>query len=341
MSGDPVVEAEKLFAPLCDRQAVGLAVSGGADSLALLLLVARWREGRAEAPRIFVYSVDHGLRPEAAGEAAFVVTEATKLGLPARALRWEGSKPASGLQVAARTARYRLIAEAMAADGAELLLTAHHLADQAETVLMRLAHGSGVEGLRGMDAWAFVEGCEIYRPLLGTDPGMLCDLVDAAGLVPVDDPSNRDRDYERVRWRQLLPQLAALGLDAARLGTFAQRMADADAVIGDATEVEHMALVALPSAGHTELPHDRFALLPRAVAVRLLGQVLGTIGGNRKPHALGPLERLSDRLRTLEPLKQQTLHGCLVSSDGATIAIRREPGRRVKTPKLATEPSPH
>ena len=143
---DPAI----LFAPLGGAKSLGLAVSGGADSLALMLLAARWRDADPDAPTLYVYSVDHGLRPEAAAEVAFVLAEAARLGLPARALRWDGPKPATGLSEAARSARYRLIGEAMQRDGASILVTAHHLDDQAETVLMRLAHGSGLAGLRGM-----------------------------------------------------------------------------------------------------------------------------------------------------------------------------------------------
>ena len=153
------LDLETLFAPVAGAKSLGLAVSGGPDSLALMLLAAEW--ARAEGrPALIVYSVDHGAaargrRRGGDGRCA----EAAALGLAGARLRWEGDKPETGIQAAARKARYRLIAEAMAADGAEYLLTAHHLGDQAETVLMRMAHGSGIEGLRGMEPFALVEGC--------------------------------------------------------------------------------------------------------------------------------------------------------------------------------------
>ena len=162
-----------LFAPVAGRAVLGLAVSGGGDSLALMLLAARWARALATPPRLIVYTLDHRLRPEAAAEAAFVVETAAGLGLAARALCWPGAKPASGRPAAARAARYRLIGAAMLADGAELLLTAHHRDDQAETVLMRLAHGSGLEGLRGMARFADVEGVPVFRPLLEVAPAEL------------------------------------------------------------------------------------------------------------------------------------------------------------------------
>ena len=187
-----------------------------------------------------------------------------------------------------------------------------------------------------MDVMGFAEGCSIFRPLLEIDPDALRLVVREAGLAPIDDPSNRDLDYERVRWRALLPQLAALGLDAARLATFARRMDDANIVIAAQTEAAHLALPVRSSAGGVQLPHGRFAALPRAVGVRLLGQVLGEIGCNRKPRALAALESLRDRLVTHEPLKPMTLHGCVVSSDGIAIAVAPEPGRRPALP-IVTE----
>ena len=218
-------EIDRLFEPLELYEKLGLAVSGGPDSLALMLLAARWR--RPGRPELFVYTVDHGLRPEAAAEAAMVVSEAHARGLPARSLRWDGDKPTTGIQAAARKARYRLMAEAMARDGVAILATAHHLGDQAETVLMRLAHGSGIEGLRGMDALSLVEGCDVVRPLLGVRPEVLREVVSDAGLSPAHDPSNQDENYERVRWRLMLPALEAMGITLERLGTFARRMDDA------------------------------------------------------------------------------------------------------------------
>jgi tRNA(Ile)-lysidine synthase len=327
MPGLEELDIAALFEPVARSARLGLAVSGGPDSLALLLLAAEWAKSGGR-PELMVYSVDHGLRPEAADEVAMVLREAQRLGLRARGLRWEGNKPETGVQAAARKARYRLLAGAMAEDGAEYLLTAHHLGDQAETILMRLAHGSGIEGLRGMDEFSEVAGCRIYRPLLGFDPEQLHEIVEAAGLTPAADPSNVDRHYERVRWRQMMPALAELGLDLHRLGDFAIRMSDADALIGSEAERAFAALVHFGPDGDAELPHAGIAVLNRAVAVRLLGRVLRIVGGDRKPHALGAVEGLYDKLSGRVPLRAATLHGCIVESDGMTISVKPEAARR-------------
>lgn len=321
-----LIDSEAIFAPLAQFRRVGLAVSGGPDSLALLLLAAEYARRHRAHERFVVYSVDHGLRPEAAAEVAYVTDAAHQLGLAARALRWDGVKPASGVQQAARTARYGLIAEAMAADGAEILVTAHHLADQAETVLMRLAHGSGVEGLRGMDYLAEIGGLIVMRPLLAVDPADLAQLVAASDLVPAHDPSNLDTDYERVRWRQMLPQLAALGLDARRLSRFADRMRDADQAL--AAMAAQVAMEVDPVTGAGRMARANLVKLPRAVAIRVVAGLLDQVGGGQKPHDLAPVEVLTDRLRLEPALKRTSLHGCLISCDGATIVVAREAGRQ-------------
>jgi tRNA(Ile)-lysidine synthase len=335
LSGAPAVSPEALFAPLADYRAVGLAVSGGPDSLALMLLAAEYARKHA-APRFIVYSVDHGLRPEAADEVLFVMREAKRLGFTGRPLRWTGRKPRTRIQEAARAARYALIAEAMRDDGAEVLVTAHHLHDQAETVLMRLAHGSGLEGLRGMDYVSEVAGITIVRPLLGVDPADLRAVVERAGLTPVADPSNADEDYERVRWRAMLPQLAALGLDAQRINQFALRARQAnDALAGVAAQAQADPGEPAELTSY-ELDHASFSELPRATAVRILQRVLDRIGGDRKPRALAAVERLTSRL--MEGPLAATLHGCIVRSDGVTIRVAREPltgarARRVQPTK--------
>lgn len=316
-----------LFAAVADQPAIALAVSGGADSLALMLLAQRWAAGLANPPRIYVYSVDHGLRPEASDEVAMVLQAAQALGLAARGLSWTGNKPAAGVQEAARIARYRLMGAAMAEDGATVLLTAHHRQDQAETVLMRMAHGSGIEGLKGMAAMAEVEGIAVHRPLLGCDPAALRALVLEAGLVPAEDPSNADPHYERVRWRQAMPELAALGLDAAAIGVFAERMAEADAAIAQMADGCFSEIVRLDGFGAARIELMPFIGLSPAISTRVLGRVLNIVGGRQKPRALGQVERLRQSIADDSLAKTTTVLGCVVRIKDGAIAVAREPGR--------------
>jgi tRNA(Ile)-lysidine synthase len=324
---DNPADLNRLFAPVAAEPALALAVSGGADSLALLLLAHRWAQALGQAPRLQVYSLDHGLRAEAAEEVAMVLRVAAELGIAARALHWTGPKPQAGLQEAARTARYSLIGQAMAAEGIGVLLTAHHQQDQAETVLMRMAHGSGIEGLRGMAAWSEVEGVRLFRPLLDVHPAGLRRLVLDAELIPAQDPSNADPHYERVRWRQAMPMLADLGLDAAALALFAERMAEADAAIGQMADGCFSELVRLDGFGSASIGLAAFMGLSPAISTRLLSRVLNIVGGRQKPRALGQVEKLRQSISEQSLPKATTVLGCVVRLKDDDIAIAREPGR--------------
>jgi tRNA(Ile)-lysidine synthase len=180
-------EADLLFADLIDQPALVLAVSGGPDSTALMWLAARWRRRQRRGPKLIAVTVDHGLRPEARREAAAVKRLARRLGIAHRVLRWAGRKPASGLQHKAREARYRLMAAAAARAGATCVLTAHTIDDQAETILFRLARGSGLAGLAGMAR---------ARPLAHV-PAKACPGLDP-GWAPVRRKGRAPRDLAHV-----------------------------------------------------------------------------------------------------------------------------------------------
>jgi tRNA(Ile)-lysidine synthase len=317
-----------LFAPVAGERSIGLAVSGGPDSLALLVLAAEWARGLAEPTRLVAYSLDHGLRPEAGAEVAMVEREAARLGVSARGLRWTGPKPVAGRQAAARVARYRLIGEAMRADGASVLLTGHHQDDQAETVLMRLAHGSGLAGLGGMEPFAEIEGVRVFRPLLAVPRQALAAVVAEAGLTPATDPSNADPHYERARWREAGPQLAALGLDGAAVARFARRAGEADEALAAWAGMALAELAVFDGLGAAQLPAAGLPGLPRAVGVRLVAALLAAVGGGQRPHALGAIERLHDRLVADHRFAGATVSGVTVRRRGEALWFAREPGRR-------------
>lgn len=216
------------FAAACDGLAggslsgqVAVAVSGGPDSLALLLLAHA-----AYGARTVALTVDHGLRPEAADEAALVAGVCAARGIAHATLVWRGDKPAANVQAAARDARYALMAAHCTARGIAWLATGHHADDQAETLLMRLARGSGLAGLTGIRARRDLgEGVTLIRPLLGVRRADLRAIVDAAGLVPVDDPGNRSPAYDRTAARALLGDTP--WIDPARLAAATAHLAEA------------------------------------------------------------------------------------------------------------------
>lgn len=199
-----------------------VAVSGGPDSLALLLLVHRLRPDQMAAA-----TVDHGLRPSAAGEAAMVARVCADLGIEHAVLVPElPLDPAAGnLQARARAARYDALAAHARATGCAAILTAHHLDDQAETVLMRAARGSGVDGLAGVRVRGEWNGLPLFRPLLGWRRQQLAEVLAGSGLTPADDPTNRDPAHDRTRIRALIA--ASTDLDAAGLARSASALAEA------------------------------------------------------------------------------------------------------------------
>jgi tRNA(Ile)-lysidine synthase len=320
------LDADRLFAPLADYSRIGVAVSGGPDSFALMLLLHGWAEGRARLADLVVYTVDHGLRPGSAAESAVVKDEAQRLGLRCQVLRWEGQKPQSGLQAAARAARYGLMATAMAEDQVDILVTAHHLFDQAETVLMRLGHGSGIGGLGGMSVQAEIAGIQVFRPLLGVAPETLAAVVAESGRVPIEDPSNADAAFERVRIRAALPMLAELGLTPARLGQFAMRAHRADKALSQDVDALAARELSVDGFGHVTLSQKAFAALDAERQVRLVQRALVAAGGGAKPFALATVEDLATRLLGAQ-FRKTTLHGAIIARHGKQISFAREVAR--------------
>jgi tRNA(Ile)-lysidine synthase len=331
-------EASALFRGLESLPGLVLAVSGGPDSTALLMLAARWAKRRKRGPKLIAVTIDHGLRPDAAREAAMVKRLARRLGVPHQTLRWRGNKPKTGLQEAARLARYRLLAQAAVRAGYEHVLTAHTLDDQAETVLFRLARGSGVFGLAGMARAAPlpVDAREIFlvRPLLHLPKARLVATLDAARIGYSEDPSNRDPRFTRARLRSLMPALAREGLDARGLARLGLRMRRAESTIALAVDAARAALAPppWPARGPVVFETSRYATLPAEVGLRLLGEAIAH-SGDEGPVELAKLEALYEALRQARSRLRRTLAGALVTLTGDRLTVERAPARR--TPRTA------
>lgn len=197
---------EELFAKYQIKdEVVAVGVSGGADSLALVLQAAE--ELAVFGRKVVALTVDHGLRPTSRLEAEYVAGLMQKYGIEHHILTWTGKKPTTGIEEAARQARYALIAEWCSQNNVHVLLTAHHAKDQAETFLMRLQRGSGLEGLCGIREYSVRDGLVILRPLLAVNPENLRDYLRQRAIVWVEDESNRDTTFLRGKIRQYLPEL--------------------------------------------------------------------------------------------------------------------------------------
>lgn len=326
--GPRAAKLATLFAAFAAHDHVLLAVSGGPDSTALMLLAQRWQAECRPSTQLHVATVDHGLRAESRSEAGAVAALAAQLGLPHSVLDLAAPLPVTRLQEAARHARYEALTAHAHAIGATALATAHTLDDQAETVLFRLLRGSGVSGLAGIPALRPLGGLTLLRPLLGWPKAELVALCRAAGIAFAEDPSNVNTRFARVRLRALLPSLAAEGGDAATLGRLACRMARADAALEAATDAAAATFGAASGEGVLAFPRVGLAALPEEIALRLVGRTIGTVGTG--PVELGKLEALMGWIAGLgdQQTGARTLAGAVVRVYRQRVTVARAPERR-------------
>jgi tRNA(Ile)-lysidine synthase len=313
-----------------------LAVSGGPDSTALMHAAARY----GSPASLSVATVDHGLRAGSTAEARSVGERAAALGLRHAVLTWEAPRRDGQIQAEARAARYRLLSAHAERVGAEILLTAHTLDDQAETVLMRLIAGSGPAGLAGMRGERrLTPNLRLLRPFLPIEKADLVSYCRAHSLSFVSDPSNEDERFARARLRRLMPVLEGEGLTASRLARLAHRLARDDAALA-ATASDLFEEVTRESEGKgVVVDGRRLSREPDALVLRVIDTALDVVAfhleGERIPRRLERLESLvidailpalarGDTIR-------RTLRGVIVSV-GSSGRIRLTPAapRRIR-----------
>jgi tRNA(Ile)-lysidine synthase len=327
-------ELDRIFASIEGPAHVALAVSGGSDSVAMMRLAADWRG----AGQISVLTVDHGLREGSDAEAAQTGAWARDIGLEHHVLAWTGEKPATGIQAKAREARYRLLETWCVEHGADLL-TAHTIEDQAETVLMRMARSTSLDGLAGIAPEraigsagfqpAVPKACglevrapSILRPLLGIRRERLRAYLQAIGQPWIDDPSNEDERFERVRVRKAM---AALGIPAEALAHVADEARAASSALWNAAGDWAGKHCAHHGEGYGAIPAIGFAALGADMRARVLGLLIARYGAGTVPE---PHERslLSEWIREGTGLRR-TLGGAVIAKRRAEILVGREPGR--------------
>ncbi len=308
------------FAPFPSAPRIALALSGGADSLALLVLLLDWVAPKGGS--VLALVVDHGLRPESAAEAAGAARLAERMGAESRVLTWRAPGSGSALQARARAARYRLLQAACRERGLLYLASAHHREDQAETFLLRLESGSGLAGLAGMSAVTVLQEVLLLRPLLPVPRARLRALLEARGLRWVEDPSNRDARFRRVAMRRLEPHLACQGLGGGEI-------ADSVSALGRLrhhTERRCLAWLAEACAwrpeGYAVLEPAALEGLEAPLLGRALGEVLKVIGG--AAYAPAP-ERVAALLADFRDGRgSTTLGGCRLLRRGGRVLVLRE-----------------
>lgn len=312
-------EFERCLRPLLTDgkpDAIAVAVSGGADSMALTLLAADW--ARKQRIALLPLIVDHRLRPESTKEARHVAGLLRAAGLTPKILSWTAkTKPAANRQALAREARYALLAEACARQGIRHLLLAHHRDDQAETLLLRALRGSGVDGLAAMQPRSERDGLILLRPLLDIPKTRLVATLQKRKQAWIEDPSNANASFQRVRVRAALDLLSDNDADSRaelvqHLAQTAKNFARTRALLdGAAYDLLHGA-VQLTPAGAAWLDPAMLAAAEDELALRALVKLLGAIGGLPVPPRLDGLQRLLEALRSGKTLPL-TLHRCLLT----------------------------
>jgi tRNA(Ile)-lysidine synthase len=306
----------RALGPFERRPRLAVAVSGGPDSLCLCLLADHW--ARARGGEVTALIVDHGLRPGAAAEARQVGAWLSGRRIAHRILTWTEPKPATGVQAAAREARYALLGAWCRAAGALHLLLAHHLDDQAETVALRQARHSGADGLAGMAAVRELSGFRLLRPLLSVPKARLRATLAAMGQRWLEDPSNLAPAFARSLLR-LGP-----GLDAPRLAALAGGHGQVRAARDERTAAWLARHARIDPAGFVTLSAAALASGPLEICRRALQQVLVTVGGTRYPPRQARLARLLEQIR-VGLASGRTLAGCRVLPWRGELLICREP----------------
>ena len=322
--------------PFERKPEIAVAVSGGADSMAAAVLVHEWASGLGG--RALGVTFDHGLRSDSAGEALMVSRRLSALGIESAVLKWSGEKPAANVQAAARAARYRALSEHCACKGILHLILGHHQEDQAETFLMRLSRGSGLYGLAAMSPLQEKPNHRILRPLLMLPKRRLVETLRARGVEWVEDPTNQDLKYDRVRLRGLLPVLAAEGLSSSRLAQSAQRLAEARNHDEAMTSAALARAVTIHPTGIALADPEVLRGYPRDIALRCLSRILMTVSGRPYSPGFEPLEALYDAFVT-GASAGLTLSGCRLVPWRRFLLLYRENRCLLRRPLIAGQPT--
>lgn len=308
--------------PFPEGAAVAVAVSGGADSMTLLALASDW--SAKIGARLTALTVDHGLRSESAAEAGQVAAWCAAHGAAHQTLAWTGDKPEKGLQAAARTARYALLEDWCRMYGHTELLVAHSQNDQAETFLMRMSRGSGIDGLAAMPLVSDRGGIRLIRPLLSVPRSRIEATVAALSLETVTDPSNLDRRYARVRMRDKLKLLEAHGVSVAAIAGTARVFGNMRAARERDIAKLAVEIAVLHPEGYVGIDRAGLSAARPEVSRGLVAALLTAVGGLDYPPRRERLDRLMTGLFENVDFRPRTLGNCVISTRGEDFMFRRE-----------------
>ncbi len=304
---------------------ITVAVSGGADSMALALLLADWAEARKVS--LYALTVDHRLRDAAAAEAERVGRWLAARNISHTTLPWKEGfdlrETDASPQRAAREARYQIMADWCVKNDCAHLFVAHHADDQVETFLMRLARGSGVDGLAAMSPTTLLGSVSLLRPLLGFTKKQLTDVCVRFAQDWLEDPSNENDSSTRVRFRKAQEMLEKEGLTRRRLLATVGHLQRAKAALDHAVAQFLKAASSLDNVGVVRLAVQEMMDVPEEVGLRGLSRILIAVSGSIYGPRFDNLEGLYSRIVS-GPWRDATLHGCIIGREGTDLVVCRE-----------------
>ncbi len=314
-----------LFRPfhkiLCEKKSIAIAVSGGADSMALCLLLADWV--RVYHCRLIALTVDHELRQEAAKEARQVTNWLRTWNIGHKILNWQAKKPKTGIQSAARVARYNLMVNWCRRNNFSVLMTGHQLEDQVETFLLRVERGSGLTGLASMSALVDLEGISLIRPLLRISKLQLREFLNNKKQPWIEDPSNQSTAFQRNRIRCIVDKLKVHSLPPGRINTLVSMFADLRAQFSSVVDVFFDRAVNIMPEGYGIVHLEILKCLSSSIIERVLVRLLSELNGNCYPPRRRVLTRAVQSIRS-DCRINFTLGGCRFIFRGLEIIICRE-----------------
>lgn len=295
-----------------------IAVSGGSDSLALCLLMNQWAENNNK--KLVAITIDHELRSESYDEAIKVKKILESLGIKHKIISWSGNKPKSNLQEKARIARYTLLTDYCHQNDIECLVTGHQRNDQAENFIIRAEHGSGVYGLSGIPKVSEFNKKTIIRPLIDFHREELQNFLISKNISWIEDPSNKNERFARVRARNFL-NLYPQWID--KLANISDNLSKTKECIEYMLEHSMKELVEI-SYEKALLALDDFNQLPQEIRFRMILNILLNIGSKEKPARSERIEGLLEKISKGKEFKASTLGGCLISRKKDQLVITPE-----------------
>ena len=296
---------------------IAVAVSGGADSLCLTLLLKKWAD--KNKIQLLAFTIDHGLRKESKKEAMSVHEKLKKLRITHQTLPWKGEKPKTHVEELARIARYNLLQKACKKNKIEHLFLAHHIEDQAETFWARLAHKSGLDGLCAMQEKSICNELILIRPLLDISKKEIVDYLKSNDISWTEDPMNYCLEYERVLWRNRQEELTQMGLTPNTIKALTKRLTRAKQAIDFYVNSFIKNSVLLSPMGYAFIQKMAWEMAPTEIRLRTFLHILPLISGQDKIISLESVEKILEK-----PTKSATLSGCQIIFHKKGIFIARE-----------------